>query len=373
MNRVNLIFLLLLSVVLNVQAQLYPIEIKGKFGYVDNRGELVIQPTYDLAMPFNNGYAVVALGLQPCLINQNNKRVIDTGLYTQITDYSEGLCMVEDFKRRKHYVDTNNQKVISLSPDIYEARPFNSGIAVVSKQTTYTEIKFGKDITTLVYRFAYINKRGDTLTGFEFEDCGDFFNGYSRAIRQNKFGLLNTELKEVLPFKFNQLSQVEEGKVIVNENNKYGIYDVTGKWILKPTYPLIYDYNDGMAGFMNDKNLYGFLNEEGTVAIKPIYQSIRPFSEGKAAVFADGKWGFVNKQGTWVIRNVYDNARMFSEGMSAIMYKRKWGFINEEGKLIIPCDFDAVGDFNDGLALVELNDITVYINKRGVIMPQLKK
>lgn len=364
---------MLLAVIQTADAQLYPIEIKGKFGYVNSSGELVIQPIYDLAMPFNSGFAVVALGLQPCLINVNNKRLIDTGLYTQITEYSEGLCMVEDFKRRKHYVDTNNQKIITLPIEIYEARPFHSGIAVVSKQTTFTEKKYGRDITTLVYRFAYINMNGDTLSGFDFEDCGDFYNGFSRAIKRNKFGLFNTSLKEVLPFQYNQISQVNEGKVIVNDQNKFGIYDVSGKWVLKPTYPLIYDFNDGMAGFMNEKNLYGYLNEAGTVAIKPIYQSIRPFSEGKAAVFADGKWGFINKQGKWVIRNVYDNARMFNEDLSAVMYKRKWGFINEEGKLVIACDFDAVGDFNNGLALVEINEVVVYITKRGVVVPQLKK
>ena len=65
------VFLLLVlcisSVVITSHAQdetreLLPVRTGGKWGYIDNTGEVVIQPQYDLGSPFRNGVAAVAFG-----------------------------------------------------------------------------------------------------------------------------------------------------------------------------------------------------------------------------------------------------------------------------------------------------------------------
>lgn len=357
-----------------VNAQLRSIEIKGKFGYIDQAGELVIPAIYDLAMPFSNGHAVVALNLMPCLINEQNQRVIDTGLYRQIGTYSDGLCMVENYKYEKFYINTNNEVVITLPKWVYEARPFSSGIAVVSKEMLHQENKFGREISTVQYRFGYMNKKGEMLSELIYDDCSDFADGYSRAILKGKFGLLDQDLKTIIPFKYTQISAPSEQKVVVNDNGKFGVYmPADGNWLVKCSYRLILDYNDGMAAFIDSKNKYGFLNAEGKVAIKPQYINVKPFSEGKAGVLIEGKWGFISKQNELVIRPLFDNVAYFSEGLCPVQVKRRWGYINTSGKVVIAADYDITGAFLNGIAPVVFQDVAVYVNRRGEIVPKLRK
>jgi hypothetical protein len=363
----------LLLVGISVQAQLRPIEIKGKFGYINEQGELAIPAQYDLAMPFSNGHAVVAINLQPCLINQNGDRVIDTGYYRQIGTYSDGLCFVETYKRQKMYIDINNTPVVELEPEVYEARPFVDGIAVISVQAMQIDKKFGRDISTVIYLFGYIDQTGKRLTQLVYDDCSDFDQGYSVAIKKGKFGMFDKNFNEVMPFRYTQLSGIRQNKLIVNDNGKFGIYDMQAGWIVKPKYRLILDYNDGMAGFMDSKGKLGYLDAQGKISIKPQYEDIRPFSEGIAAVYISGKWGFVNKQNQVVIRPIFDNAAYFSDGLCPVQVKRKWGYVNEQGRIAIPADYDITGQFYKGIAPVVYKDVAVYVNKRGQIVPKLHK
>lgn len=351
---------------------LFPVEIKGKYGYMNNAGDMIIPAMYDFADDFNEGHAVVALERMPCLINEKNVRVIDTGLYQNIGPVSQQLVAVSDFKKRKFYINLKNEKVITLPEYIYEARRFCNGFAAVSRQVEHHETKFGKDVGTVVYKFAYIDVNGVERTGFDFDDADDFVSGFARIRKGQKFGMLNLSLAEVVPCNFVQVGDVSEGKIVINDQNKFGVMDTTGKWLIKPRFELLYPFSEGYAGFM-EKNLFGFIDANGSVLIKPVYVGIRPFAENKAAVMKDGKWGFINTKNEWVIRNVFDNATVFSEGMCAVLYKRYWGFIDATGRLVIPANYDAVGSFSNGVADVVYRDIPVYVDKRGNVIPRLTK
>ena len=42
--------------------RLYPVRLNGKFGYMDRSGKVAIQPQFDQASPFVDGYGAVRLG-----------------------------------------------------------------------------------------------------------------------------------------------------------------------------------------------------------------------------------------------------------------------------------------------------------------------
>jgi hypothetical protein len=355
-----------------MQAQtLFPVEVKGKFGYMNNEGSISIPAIYDYADDFSEGHAVVALNRMPCLINMQNKRIIDTGLYQNIGMLSEGLISVTDFKRNKYYINLKNEPVIQLPGNTYEARTFRHGYAVVSRQVEYHETKFGKDVGTVIFVFGYIDRSGRQVSSFDYEDADDFFNGFARVKKGGRFGMINTRMQEVIPAQFERVGDVSQNRIVVSENNKFGALDTNGRWAIKPVYELLFPATDGMLGFMQ-KNQFGFIDVNGGEKVPAVYAAIKPFAEGKAAVLKDGKWGFINASNEWVLRNVFDDASVFSEGMCAILYKRQWGFIDATGKVVIPTQFDAVGSFSNGIADVVYRDIPLYINKRGEFLPILK-
>lgn len=372
MKKLSLLLLVCVTFSAIAQRKYYPVEMKNKWGYMNAEGSITLPATFDYADEFYDGLAVVAVRNLPCVINEKGIRIIDTGLYQNISHFSQGLAAAMDFSGRKFYVNTKGQKVITLPEDIYESRTFSEGIAVVSKKLDEHVTKFGRDISTLGYRFAYINMKGEFITEFVFEDADDIVNGFARFRQGTKFGLVNAKGEVVVKANFNNIGNFNEGFAAVDVGGKYGYINTEGLLVIKPIFEYAYDFTEGMAGVW-EKGKYGFINTTGAIVIAPTFDQIKPFAEGKAAAMKDGKWGFINKEGTWVLRNVFDNAAVFSEGRCAVMVKRGWGFIDATGVLVIPAEFDAVGSFHDGIADIVYRDINLYINLQGQLLPILDK
>lgn len=363
--------LLLVFPVLAQQATLFPVQIKGKWGYTNKEGQLTIKAVYDYAENFHEGLAVVALANQPCVIDVTNKRIVDTGLYANIQRFSEGLAKVTDFNQQSHFINAYGKIVFTLPADIYDARPFKMGLSCVSKSVDLHETKFQHDIVTAGYKFGYVNTKGVLTIPVKFDDADDFEYGLARFRDYKRFGLIDTLGNIVVNAIYSNIGRFFEGKAVVDKGGSYGYINLQGVEVIVPTYQYCYDFSEGMAGFrMNNK--YGFLNEEGKIAIEAQYDAIRPFSQGLAAVKLNGKWGFINKSGKLVLRHVFDDATIFVDDRCPVLVKRKWGFIDQTGVLVIPADFDAVGTFSHGLAEVMIGNTGVFVNKGGMLLPILK-
>ncbi len=374
MKKAVLIVLTFITIAASAQTKLFPMEVKGKWGYMDQIGRMVIPAMYDYADDFKDGFAVVALKNLPCIINEKNVRIVDTSLYQFISPFSEGLAAVNDFNHKKYYINTKGQRVINLGDTIYEARKFKNGLAVVSKQVDDHVLKFNHDIITLGYKFGYIDTKGNLMINFLYEDADDFDEDLARVQLKKKYGLINTKGEMILKAEYGNIDHFFENKAVIDGLGKYGYVDTKGNVVIKPKFDMAYDFTEGMAAIWNAaNNKYGFINGEGEIKIPLIYDNVKPFSEGKAAVLKDGKWGFIDKNGTLVLRHVFDNASVYREGMCAVLIKRKWGFIDAAGSLIIPADFDAVGSFDNGVADIIYNGVALYINKQGSLLPKLNE
>lgn len=360
------------TIVFGSNNQLYPVIIKGKYGYTNKAGELKIKAIYDYAENFYENRAVVALNNMPCVIDLNNKRIIDTGVYSQIQRYSEGRCKVVNFTNEQFFIDTLGKVLFKVDPQYYDARRFKNGLSNVSKQVDVHTLKFNHDIVNLGYKFGFINEKGEEVIPLIYDDADDFENGFCRVRLGTKFGIINTKGEEVVPVKYYNIGKFLEDFAVFDNGGKYGYLNTKGEVIIAPAYKYAYDFSEQLAGVMVDGK-FGFINTSGALVIQAKYEAVRPFSEGLAAVKLNGKWGFIDKQGTPKIGFVFDDATLFADGRCAVLVKRKWGFISSDGRTAIPFEFDAVGTFNDGIAEVMIGQISVYMTKSGMIIPDLKK
>lgn len=166
------------------------------------------------------------------------------------------------------------------------------------------------------------------------------------------------------------------------ENDAYGYEDAAGKVVIKPQFPLAWDFSEGLArvemctdyGYRE-----GFIDTLGRVAIHPSFDSVKDFSEGLAAVEVNGKWGFVDKSSVLVIKPRFDGDDIqdykFSEGLAAVKVGEKWGFIDKSGRMVVSPRFDSAGDFSEGFAEIEIKDKYGFIDKTGrmIIKPQFDR
>ncbi|MES2725567.1 MAG: WG repeat-containing protein [Bacteroidota bacterium] len=368
MKHPLLTFGLVVFVSLSVSAQqLFPILLKNKWGYMNTEGKVIIQPKYDIALEFNEGHAVVALSNQPCLINVQEKRIIDTGLYEYISTFSEGLCAVRDFKKHWCYINNTGKTILKLDSFVYEANPFYNGLARVSKKVDDITQKFGFDISNLSYRFAYINKNGAYVSDFKYRDAVNFNTNVARVRENGLTYLINTSCTKISE-EFSEISDFSDSLAICIKEGKFGYINTSGMVVILNQYDFATMFFNGFAEIsMNGKSC--FINKLGEKQFEPVYEELRPFAEGFAGFKQGAKLGFINAKGQIQMNPYYDEVAYFANGLCPVRKGSKWGAINAQGKLIIKLEYDFVGTFDDGIAEVVYSGVSLYADTRGNLLP----
>lgn len=195
----------------------------------------------------------------------------------------------------------------------------------------------------------------------------------------------------VVPFKYDEVEDCNEGMMGVRINDKWGYVNSRGEEIIpiKYTYDssMINDFYDGIAmvEVENENGIkFGYVNKQGKEIIPIKYDDVAPFSEGLACVGLDGKCGYVNKQGKEVIKIKYgyqlgysrtaDYPMLsdFNEGLACVQIGNKIGYINKKEEIVIPAKFDYGTRFKEGRAFVGIGDKYGYINKKGQFVGEMK-
>lgn len=95
---------------------------------------------------------------------------------------------------------------------------------------------------------------------------------------------------------YDDVSCLHDGLAKVEQNDKWGFVDKTGKVVVPLQYDDVYHFSDGLAGVkQNDK--WGFVDKTGKVVIPLAYDYVDGFVGNLAVVKKDGEWFTINKQG----------------------------------------------------------------------------
>jgi hypothetical protein len=177
---------------------LYPAYIKeggkAKYGYINTKGDFILQPIYDYANDFSEGIAIVMQGEKYLAIDESGAVIFEND--NTISSFRNGVA---SFAMTNHdvwlygYVDKSGQVIIE--PQFIYAGSFND------KDQAYVTLPNGKT-------YELIDKSGKVLASYELE-LGN-----------------------------NYVSSFEDGYVIYydSESMKYGASTLTGDTILEPKY-----------------------------------------------------------------------------------------------------------------------------------------
>ena len=113
------------------------------------------------------------------------------------------------------------------------------------------------------------------------------------------YGYLSLDGREVKPV-YQEARFFEDGLAAVKEKGRWGVIDMTGRYIVSPTYKDTgAAFQEGRLAVKNQKDLWGYIDREGKEIIPPAYKAVSPaFSEGYVAILGDSKlWGFIDTEG----------------------------------------------------------------------------
>ena len=113
-----------------------PVQINGKFGFIDINDKLILEPKYDRARAFHDGLAAVSMNGKWGYINLKGEQVIPC-VYESAGDFSSGIAVVEKGKRYG-YIDRFNNVIIPFK--YTSAGEFSRGVASVSTENYRSKI-----------------------------------------------------------------------------------------------------------------------------------------------------------------------------------------------------------------------------------------
>jgi hypothetical protein len=309
---------------------LFPIISNSKYGFINDKGEIIIGFDFFHARNFSEGLAAVGI---------NGKF---------------------------GFIDTKGNVVIP--PKFDNVRDFHHGLAVVKFENKY----------------GYIDKTGELVidkTGFH--NCADFVNGLAHVMENvlskgnfiDKTGTLKFSNRDFLRSKYS------EGLINCAGEKGWGFIDIHDNFVIPPVYKFTAPFYESKAavipkkdkvGNSNKANLYGFINPQNEMIIDPLYDGVdMEFSEGRCRIFDGTNYGFINEKGEVIIPCTHSLVDNFSEGMAAFQRKNlNYGFLDKEGNIKIKAIFTYADPFHNGLAHVmvgqEPKDYRYgYINVNG--------
>jgi hypothetical protein len=338
----------------------YPVQLNGKWGFIDEEGELRIRPKYDWVEPF-----------------------------------SENLALVSE-KDRVFFIDKAGERLSELSFD--DAYSFKDGFALVEKDALYGIInRLGEVIVPIEYEdlgefsdgffyvsngsyYGYFRENGQLAINFQYDNATNFVNGRAVVSIEGSLGLINERGEMVSDFRYDWIEPFNEDRrpSRMRIGDRYGLIDQIGNVVCDTIYDRLGSFSNGLLLAARDE-VYGFLDLRGDTIIDFKY-SFSPdalersvFKDGYAMVFQEDKsgmkTGIIDSTGIKVFPAIFEDVGAYSGSLIPIKKKGKWGYADLDVNLAIPYKFKLAENFKDSVAIVSDEEGYSLIDRQGSKSP----
>ena len=400
--------------------ELYPFLMNNQYGYMNAKGKVIILPEYSEAGFFKNGVAVVQQNDVYGAINKRNQFVIPLKHET-LYDFNQEEAIVGDSssygiigKSGNILVPINyleirqinpvvyifqdslgyrfyNQKGNLIKEDVYQDVSELPGGLLRCRKNNLVGVLDNKLSEVLPYQFEEVEQVNDTL--FIVKSTG-FFGLYGlkgkflipciyerlKVVDIAKSLILIKKGKEIYLLKFNgtkhfnfafeysarlfDLFSFYQNLAVFSKKGKYGLIDVTGNVVLKPTFE-----DMGKSGLLipfKQNALWGLLEKE-KVKIAAEYDACIPLEKGFLLLEKSGKQGIIDRNGKWIVPCEYNSIKWVSQGYFILESNGLLGIANEDGTILVKNSFAKVKILSNNLILLQnTNEMRYFIPSKAL-------
>ncbi|MDR1961591.1 MAG: WG repeat-containing protein, partial [Gracilibacteraceae bacterium] len=321
--------------------------------------ERIGEAEYDRVMPFQNGRAKVAVNAGTeaekkflwGVIDENGVEIV-APQYDQIGAFLQDRAAVQK-DGKWGFIDLNGDVVIALQFD---------DLKEVQDSNLY---EFVKRDPEMIYR--------------------GFYENFAPVMKNGQWGYVDLNGKVLgRGFIYQDVWYFNEGIAAVKLNDKYGLINSAGNYIIEPNtvprggrnFDVIRPIYEGLAGVnWNGRSERGIIDKEGRLLV--IFDNrevdlVQDFREGLASVrlYRNGvpKWGFIDRSGRVVIPQKYDTVTVFIDGIAKVTNGGDTGLINRNGEAVLPMVYEAIGDFVDDIAYVKRDGKYGFVKRNGTLL-----
>lgn len=316
----------------SIKIELFPVMSGDEYQYIDRKGKIVINPQFSEASLFRDGIALVKTSGEDeeyGYIDKRGKYLI-LPQYKDATIFSEGIAWV--VVENGYPTAINEKGVILFSlKDAEDVFLFKEGLAAFS-QYEKESLKWG-----------FVDKKGNIKISPQFDAISYFSEGKCAVENsEGKWGYIDKEGRVEITYQFDYAGDFFEGQSIVIKNDKFGVIDKNGKYVINPQYA--YMMEDNSLYLLKVKDKWGWCDKKGKIIINPQFVEAYPFFESSlASVKMNNRYGYINKKGNIEISPQFTAAFPFTGDIAFVENGEQIGCIDKKGKFVINPQFDDLG------------------------------
>lgn len=394
------------------------------WGYINQKGEMVIPAKFSLATSFNPDfeYAIASYTGGDVVIDTKGDYIVPPkySMITEITDYSNPGIPNGFFILKTETEDTtlyglaDTNGVIIKPKYEYIDYIFSDGLVIFQENGKFgylnkkgevvIEAKFSKaelfcnglaPVTFDEYgKWGYINQKGETVINPQFDYAEPFaFSKKVTPVRINeKWGLINNKGEYIANPQFDSVLPLSDNFLAVSKNSKEGLVDIDGNFVLEPKYDYVsecyYSYDsDGPEYLM--ASLDG-MSEEDMILDVDVAEKLQIFDyNGKLLteitasdiefvndeifIFEiDFKYGLANINGEIIIEAKCDDLLCIGKNSERLFASTgsNYSVIDLKGNVLKDLDCDYIDFSIDDITTFNKDDKFGIINSDGEILAE---
>lgn len=285
--------------------------LKGKKGMIDSKNKIIIPFEYsNVGNPCHtsNGYNII-------WVEKDGKLGIynDDGKELQPCDIDKAYILTEYNSIELSYTDCPSTDYIyivrngltglisgstfeTIIPCMYEyLSPIKTSKAFYKANGKWGIIDTSnKTIQLAIYDNVEID--GSTLSEQKMPSMAFQSNMYVR--NNGKVGMLKANGEDFIPVKYDSLGMYSDNMLVAKVGDKYGFLNEEGKENVPFIYSQTHDYSEGLAAVVDEHGKFLFIDKLGNVAIKPKkYDRVDDFQNGTCKVYRKDKIWEIDREG----------------------------------------------------------------------------
>lgn len=289
-----------------------------KHGYLNQEGNYVIAPTFSDAKPFSEGLAP-----------------------------AKALVLLSDVEERLYGLIPEPE--VEEESEQEEDNWYLEGEEEWENNQNKPEEKPDEDDWYLEGEEEWENAQGDLTAGAPLPRM-ESLESQSRMMERESVEQSSEEFVEEVP----EPQWVE----------RYGYIDVSGNFVIPPTYEDAFGFSGGLAAVELAEGFWGFIDTSGKLRIGGDFSWVHDFEDGYAIVKKGNVYGLVDRYGNYVFDLLY-NGIGGGDGIYPVRVNRLYGLMDLSGNLVQVYQYENMGFFQEELALVESNGKWGYVDNLG--------
>ena len=293
----------------------YPVYTNEKWGVINGKGEIVIEPTYQEAIVIPDNKEDIFICTYDVNYEDNTfkTKVINSNSKEQFTGYDQ-VQAVENY-------DKNN--------NIW----YEKGILKVQKNGKY----------------GLINFKGKEILAPEYDEIFSI-KGVENSIiikKDNLLGLCNNEGNIIIEPKYQEIKPLSEenyklGYIVTNQDKKQGIITLDKKVALEEKYDEVKQVTGNDMYVVKENGTLKLVNNEQTTILENKFDDVKEITTNQIIFVKNNQMGVMKLDGTEVIPAEYQELKTATEEYYIAKKSDKYGIINTNKEVVIPIEYSNI-------------------------------